>query len=167
LVKGNKKGNRFLMRVKLNGSETNSGRCFIILLLSSLCLAGCSHIKNNSEKENEDFKKSAEEKLGKNLTYEYNAERTYALIYKQEKESAQKPNPALKLIVYDLVNSKLLFEDNLSSAKAFWKNDTEIEVRITPGNISTENQNTFYGYIYNVKTSEKTDLKNNKQSINQ
>jgi len=112
------------------------------------------------------LKKFSIEKYGATFHLIYNTEKSYSVVVKQEKATVQNPSPVLQFFIFDLEKEKIVFEDNLAGGKINWKSNDLVEIIVTPGIISTEDNNKIYGYIYNVKLKTKTDINSSTQNPN-
>jgi hypothetical protein len=110
------------------------------------------------------LKKLSMEKYGTTFHIMYNENKSYSVVVKQEKATAQNPNPVLHFFVFDLVEEKIIFEDNMAGGKIAWKNNDQIEVTVTPGTLSTELNNKIYGYLYSVTLKTKADKNSSSQN---
>jgi hypothetical protein len=119
--------------------------CCLLILLES-----CEHTGSGFEKKDETYKEVAVNKLGANPAFSYNTGKTHVLIYKQLKPAAENPLPPLRFFVYDIKNDTLIYENSIPAGSVKWKNDTQIEVTLIEGNISTERKENQNGYLFDV-----------------
>jgi hypothetical protein len=129
-------------------------------------LINCSASHKTFTEQEVILKKLSIEKYGTTFHLMYNTEKSYSVVVKQEKTTAQNPNPVLQFFVFDMGKEIIVFEDNVVGGRTSWKNNDQIEVVFTPGMISTEDNNKIYGYIYNVKLKTKTDINSSTQNPN-
>jgi hypothetical protein len=123
-----------------------------------MLLFRCSAFQNKSSVRRTGLEAVALDKFGAASRVSYNSDKHFALVCAQEARTAQNPNPSLRFFIFDVINEKIIFEDNLNAALARWKTGFQIEVIFTPGMVSKEDAGRPKGYIYDVKTGIKTDL---------
>jgi hypothetical protein len=128
------------------------------LLITLLFLIRCSAIQTTLSDQEEYLKKLSADKFGTSFFISYNDTKSFALVVNQQKSTVKNPNPVLQFFVYDVGKSKISFEESVPAGKIKWKNNNQLEVVITPGTVSTEENGKLYGYIYNVSLGTKTDL---------
>lgn len=138
-------------------------KCFA-LFISLLFLVGCAASQKPFAEQEAILKKLSLERFGISFQLLYNTDQSFALSIKREKAANQNPNPVLQFFVFDVAKSIIVFEDNVAGGKVRWKNSDEIEVLLTPGTVSTEDNNKLYGYLYNVKLKTKADLNFSKKN---
>ena len=126
--------------------------------INLLFLINCSVSHKTFTEQEVILKKLSIEKYGTTFQLMYNTEKSYSAVVKQEKVTSQNPNPGLQFFIFDMEEEKIVFEDNIAMGKINWENNDKIEVIVTPGMISTEDNNKIHGYIYNVKLKTKTDI---------
>lgn len=64
-----------------------------------------------------------------------------------------------KIYVYDKTNDEIMLKDFIPNGKVFWKSETEIQIEKYPGMISKDEIDNTLGYIFDVTTCEKTEIK--------
>jgi hypothetical protein len=64
-----------------------------------------------------------------------------------------------KIYVYDKSNDEIVLEDFIPNGKVFWKSETEVQIEQYPGVISKNEPENTLGYVFNVITREKTEIK--------
>jgi len=136
--------------------------CFIPLLF----LINCSASQKTFTEKEVILKKLSIEKYGATFHLIYNTEKSCSVVVKQEKVTAQNPNPVLQFFIFDMGEGKIVFEDSIAGGKINWKDNDRLEVIVTPGIISTDDNNKLYGYLYNVKLKTKTDINSSTQNPN-
>ena len=98
----------------------------------------------------------AKQKYESNIRYDFNPAKTVVLCIKQAKSSAKHVYPPLAFFIYDLKNSKVLFEDALPNGEVKWVNNTQIAVHTIPGIVRVDAKGgTESGYIYDIKSAKK------------
>lgn len=64
-----------------------------------------------------------------------------------------------KIYVYNKSNDEIVLEDFIPNGKVFWKSETEVQIEKYPGMISKNETDNTFGYIFDVITREKTEIK--------
>lgn len=136
---------------------------YFALFIFLLFLVSCAASQKPFAEQEAILKKLSLEKFGVSFRLSYNIDQSFALSIKQEKTTNQNPNPVLQFFVFDVAKNVTVFEDNVAGGKVRWKNPDQIEVILTPGTVSTEDNNKLYGYLYNVKLKTKADLNSSKK----
>ena len=131
---------------------------YFLMFISLVFVIGCSAPEKTFKDGEIILKKLSAEKLGSPIQIFYNSDSTFALNIRQDKSSSRNPNPSLNFFVYNIKIAKIIFEDSVPAGSAAWINNDEIEVRLTPGIVSSNDANRLFGYIYNVKSGKKSDL---------
>jgi hypothetical protein len=131
-------------------------------ILLSLC--GCASLWNQCAPKGTRLEIVAVEKCGPSYRTEYNADRGFVIIRKQEKESALNPNPALRFFVYDVKRAAVVFEDSLGAARVSWINSRQIEVAVVPGAVRSGRAEEIPGYRFDVETGVKSSMSGNRRS---
>jgi len=98
----------------------------------------------------------ATEKYEKNFTLEYNSNKDFALCIHKNKSNIPGPE-SINFFVYDLINNKITYEDNISKGSVSWQSEYEIKLEEIPGTIQ-KNMTSTNVYILNIKTNSKTKL---------
>ena len=120
-----------------------------------LLLCGCTAARNKCAPRRARLRSVAVEKYGAFYRTSFNSDRRFAIVRKQEKESALDPNPALQFFVFDMKNGVVVFEDNVGAARVRWNNSRQIEVVVTPGTVSRDRADEIPGYRVDVETGLK------------
>ena len=94
----------------------------------------------------------AKEKYGTGFEIVKNEHEAMMLCYKEDKKRSQ-PHSTLSYFVYDLNKKEIIFEEKLFDADIKWLDAHNIEIRITPEVISSDDDVTVF--ILNVLTKEK------------
>lgn len=111
------------------------------------------------EKDNESSKQSTASNIPKGDLLELaNSSGTYLLLI-ENPDGKEKILNEKRIYVYDKTNNIVILEDFIPYGKAFWKSDIEIQIEKYPGMISKDESKNSPGYIYNVSTHEKTEIK--------
>ncbi len=98
----------------------------------------------------------AKQRYESNIHYDFNPAKTVVLCIKQAKSSAKHVYPPLAFFVYDLKNSKILFEDALRNGEVKWVNNNQIAVHTIPGIVQVDEKGgAGSGYIYDIKSAKK------------
>ncbi len=98
----------------------------------------------------------ATEKYEKNFTLEYNSNKDFALCIHKNKSNIPGPE-SINFFVYDLMNNKITYENNISKGSVSWQSEYEIKLEEIPGTIQ-KNMTSTNVYILNIKTNSKTKL---------
>ncbi len=98
----------------------------------------------------------ATEKYEKNFTLEYNSNKDFALCIHKNKSNIPGPE-SINFFVYDLINNKITYENNISKGSVSWQSEYEIKLEEIPGTIQ-KNMTSTNVYILNIKTNSKTKL---------
>ena len=94
----------------------------------------------------------AKEKYGTGFEIVKNEQGTLILCYKIDKKKRQ-PHTSVEYFVYDMNTKEIVFEEKLYDADIKWLDAHNIEIRITPEVISSDDDVTVF--ILNVLTKEK------------
>lgn len=127
---------------------------FLFLLISA-----CSSKETSVELQSKQpsYKKIAEERYNQDYRVSFNKDSTYLIVYYLPQNVNKKLPSPLKFFVYDTVNKKMVFQDNLTNGKVEWINDHQIKVSMIPGIVTSDEEKNkrLYGYTYDVKLKRK------------
>jgi hypothetical protein len=126
--------------------------------IALICLSACSGPGRIEETRVKNFEMIAIENLGGEVSAEYNQTKNFALYIHKDKANSGNPLPLLKFMLIDVRTGKVLCEESVPAGSVKWLNNTQIEVKWVPGNVSIENSGKVPGYIYDVTTGEKRVL---------
>ena len=121
-------------------------------------VVGCAGSNYSIEEREIILNKLSAVKYGNTSRPVYNSDKSFSIVYKQEKAIANNPNPFLRFFIYDMEKQEIILEDSAVGGKIRWRDNDRIEVTVTPGNISTELNDSMNGYIYNVRLKTKTSI---------
>jgi hypothetical protein len=134
------------------------GRLFIFTLLV-LILASCAGpFRKEVAPGKKNYKEKAEEILGKNISFDFNADSSLVLCVAE-----RKPNRFMKygkFLVFDTDKDSLIYSDSVSGAAFEWIKHNKLRITFFP-EIVREGGNRAQSYIVNVFTGEK--IKNKKE----
>lgn len=120
-------------------------------------LIGCT-CSNNTNKEEAQTKPSKTNFPEGMFLQVPNESKTFLLLI----ENQDKKEPIVmqkKIYVYNKSNDEIVLEDFIPNGKAFWKSETEVQIEKYPGMISKNETDNTFGYIFDVITREKTEIK--------
>ncbi|MBK3517386.1 hypothetical protein [Carboxylicivirga marina] len=125
---------------------------YILLICISVILVSCQCLRSSSQS----AENVALEQLGTDATVTYNIPKTYALIYSKN-EKAEGPLTPLKYMIYDVKNSKIVFEEQKRDGSVEWHNAEYVVVNSKPEvqSINREENKKMSRYYINVNTLEK------------
>ena len=129
----------------------------MLILFSSLI--SCSSVEKDIEEKNSDLDELmqlATVKYKNNFNIEYNSNKKFALCIHKNKSNIPGPE-SINFFVYDLINNKITYEDNISKGSVSWQSEYEIKLEEIPGTIQ-KNMTSTNVYILNIKTNSKTKL---------
>ncbi|MFA7227741.1 MAG: hypothetical protein WC061_01800 [Melioribacteraceae bacterium] len=130
-----------------------------VSLIMIILLTGCAASQKTSAEKEVILKKFSADRFGASSETFYNSDSTYALIVGQSKSTSLNPNPVLRFFVYDIKGEVIVIEDGFSSGRVFWKDKSHIEVTVTHGIVSAEDDDNISGYIYDVSSGTRSALK--------
>lgn len=127
------------------------------LVLTCLFFIACNTSKMDSPKSSDSgtYKSIAAEKYGTGIEYLFNEPRTYVVCLKRIKPTAEAPQNQTNFFIYDLGKEKIIFEESSIDAQVKWKNDSQVQVKITPGIVSGDETEDDFIYLYDVKAEKK------------
>jgi len=127
--------------------------------LTLICLftIACNSSKMDSPKksDSEMFKSIASEKYGKSIEFLYNNSKTHVVCLKKIKPTPQMFQNQISFFIYDLEKDEIIFEKSSIDAEVKWKNDDQVEVKITPGIVSGDETEDDFIYLYDVRSRKK------------
>jgi len=123
-----------------------------IFACCTLMITSCSSAKQETPSSDGDaYKKIASEKFGSGVDYLFNSSKTYVVCLKKSKPTSDLPQSKIDFLVFDLGKEEIIYENKLEGGEIRWMDNEKIEVKITPGIVSgDENPNEFIR-IYDVK----------------
>lgn len=132
-----------------------------ILVMGMFLLMGCSVTnKTKAVQESTAYITVAKEKLGDEVKFAFNKDRSYVLC---QTEPADNPdNPSFRFLVFSMKDEKVVLEQNVRSGFVQWLSDMEIEVFTTPGFMRNDQSRDEFTQVYDVttgKSTPKTDWK--------
>ena len=135
-------------------------RNYLIWLMAFLLsLIRCHGVKTDVQKSAapSDYKSIAMEKYHSNIKYLFNSSDSFVICLKKIKPTSQFPRDLLNFFVYDLATQEIILEETSIDGNVWWKNDHEIQVRMTPGILTTDEEYNKHlmGYIFDVKVKKK------------
>ena len=128
-----------------------------ILIVVLSVLTSCQPSGKSEEKLSKES--IAQQKFVDNINYLDNKNSTFTICYSQKVKTALNPFPPLHYFIFDNQKQEVIFEENLANGFVKWIGMYKIEVRITPGIVSFDQENKSNKYIYDVQLRKK--LKNN------
>ncbi len=139
----------------------------LLILVVFTFVAGCSSLHKSIAEQETALKAMAVQKYGAAFELLFNNSKDFAIVVKQKKSSSLDPNPPLAFFVYNMKESKIIFEDSPGKATVIWKNNNQVEVRLVLGTISTENEENNYGYYFDVLKEVKSNINSSTKVKNQ
>lgn len=138
-----------------------SNRSYWILTLSMCFLASCSVAKKTQAvAESTAYINVAKEKLGDNVKFDFNEDRSYVLCQSEILPRAREKS--FRFLVYKMKDEKVVMEQNVSAGFVQWLSAMEIEVFTTPGVMRNDQSRDDFTQVYHVatgKSTPKTDWK--------
>lgn len=130
-------------------------RSYWILMISMCFLMSCSVTsKTKAVQESTAYITVAKEKLGDEVKFAFNKDRSYVLC---QTEPADNPdNPSFSFLVFSMEDEKVVLEQNVRSGSVKWLSDMEIEVFSTPGFMRNDQSRDDFTQVYNVATGKWT-----------
>ncbi|MCK5741180.1 MAG: hypothetical protein KAH48_03095 [Chlorobi bacterium] len=135
----------------------------ILFLLLIISFASCTCNLPEKKQETQTYISLAESKLGGHTEYVFNSSKNYVLCVSQAKATVTGPIPPLNFLVYDVENSKLLYERHIAAGTVAWKSNTLLEISETPGIIGNESNDEDHHYIYDLELEQRIILNLNKE----
>lgn len=142
----------------------NLFKIFLFIIILGLSF-GCSNCKVydsrvNSEKPvlKNTIKNAAIEKFGKNAKIVFNKDKKFAIVIGNNIIDKNHQLEKTPFFVYDILNKKIIFEDNVVESKIFWEDKFVVRTARLPGIISKNNEENKFvgGYSFNVLTLKKS-----------
>ena len=134
-------------------------KSYICLIAFLLFFITCHTTKTENKKSTGtlDYKSIALKKYQKNIEYLFNSSDTYVICLTKNKPTPQMPQNQISFFVYDLANKEIILEDSLIDGEVSWKSDHDIQVKMTPGILTTDEEynKQLTGYIFDVKEKKK------------
>ena len=127
---------------------------FLTLLLILIFALSCQHQNGVNKTAKTGYSKIISERLGEGVQYQKNESGTNVLC-KVEHKSIN--GLETRFILYDLEQEQILLEDAVYNGSVQWISDSEIQVKNTPGMVTTdpEQNKKMQGYIFNLNTNQK------------
>lgn len=134
---------------------------FLISLI--FCTQAITAFMGDSQK----LRDIAAQKLGDTYNLIFNSDSTLLIAYHNiltTKEKSKKENragfplPPLKFFIYNIKNSQVIFEDNLSNGEVSWLTRTQVKIQTIPGTVKVNDDKKSTGYIYDVILQRKINL---------
>ncbi|MEO8399217.1 MAG: hypothetical protein ABI550_05295 [Ignavibacteriaceae bacterium] len=131
-----------------------------LILLFFIFLCGCCSSKEGSDNfGSEKYQLVAREKFQKNYEVLFNEDERYVLCIKRKKSSSLLPSPPLSFFIYDRVNEKIIYQDELPGGNVKWLNNYQVEIKTIPGTITGDEQPSDFVDIYDVNQKKKIEKK--------
>lgn len=129
----------------------------ILIMAFFFFLFGCHTSKTDVQKsvDSQDYKSIAIQKYGHNIEYILNSLKTHVICLKRNKPTPQIPQHQISFFIYDLEDKQIIFEESSIDAEVKWKNDHQVQVKITPGIVSGDETPEDFTYIYDVRLGKK------------
>ena len=135
----------------------------ILFLLMIFSFASCTCSLPEKKQEKRTYKSIVESKLGAETEYIFNSSKNYMLCVSQAKPTVADPMPPLNFLVYDIGNSKLLYERHIAAGTVAWKSNTLLEISETAGIIGNESNDEDYHYFYDLELEQRIILNLNRE----
>ena len=132
----------------------------ILFLLLIFSFVSCTCNLPEIKQEKQTYTSIVESKLGADTEYIFNSSKNYILCVSQAKPTAADPMPPLNFLVYDVENSKLLYERHITAGTVAWKSNTLLEISETPGIIGNESNDEDHHYIYDLELEQRIKIIN-------
>lgn len=124
----------------------------LIYICLNLFFAGCSHTEQSASLIGREYEKLAKTKYDGTIEYTASPDKQFVLVVNKEKENSA---GLINFFIYDLKQSLIVFEDKISFANVFWKNNSRLEVTIFPEMISTSQNKKGHGYYFDTELMKK------------
>jgi hypothetical protein len=132
---------------------------FVLIIALFFFLSSCHATKKDFRKstDSQGYRSVAIKKYGHNIKYILNPSNTYVICLKRNKPTPQMPENLISFFVYDLANEEIILEEPAINGEVAWKTNHEVQVRIIPGILTTdENYNKkLSGYTFDVNLGKK------------
>lgn len=130
-------------------------RSYWMVMLSMCFLISCSVTKTTKAvSESTAYMTLAKEKLGNNVKFDFNKDRSYVLC--QSKVAATSNSKSFSFFVFDMKNEEAVIEQNVNSGFVKWLSNLEIEVFTTPGFMRNDQSRDEFTQVYHVVTGKST-----------
>jgi hypothetical protein len=96
----------------------------------------------------------ARQKLGENVKFDFNKDKTYMLC--QAQPGSEPDNPSFSFFVYSMDEEKVVLEQQVRSGSVQWLSNLEIEVFTTPGFMRNDQSRDEFTQVYHVVTGKST-----------
>lgn len=147
--------------MQTQSQKSGLNRSSWILMLGICLLMGCS-VTNKTKAVNEStaYLTVAKEKLGDEVNFAFNKDRSYVLC--QTEPSPNPDNPSFRFLVFSMKDEKVVMEQSVRSGFVKWLSGMEIEIFSTPGFMRNDQSRDEFTQVYHVVTGNsipKTDWK--------
>jgi len=128
-----------------------------LLIAVFLFWVSCHSTKTDAQKffNARNYGSLAVEKYGNDFEYFFNSPKTYVICLKRNKPTPQIPQYQISFFIYDLKKNEIIFEESSIDAEVEWRNDHQVQVKITPGIISGDETTDDFTYVYDVTSRKK------------
>ncbi|MCP4459107.1 MAG: hypothetical protein GY816_13955 [Cytophagales bacterium] len=122
-----------------------------LIVLSIFMLVQC---KNSKQPASVEYQQIAEQRLGSNIQYSPNGDRSMILCYKQQKDQSN-GGYGVSFFVFDNKLKKIIYEEVIDRGTVDWYSDNEVVLFYTPGTMRSDQSRDDFSYIYNLVSKEK------------
>lgn len=133
-----------------------------IVLMIALISCG-SRSGSNSSSIAGDYKSIATKKLGEDVEYFFNDEKTYVLCTYEVAGSSQQPRNSIYYLVINVNDNSIVLENRVEGGTVSWYNEKMIQEYVAPGIIRKDQTMDDFITLFNVETG-KSYPKNMKQT---
>jgi hypothetical protein len=121
-------------------------------------LFGCvANKKMNKEEVNTQkmtYQQVAEKKMGKNIDYRLNADKSCVLCEKIIAEPNLNPNQLVEFLVYNIEEEKIIYMEKIANVKISWHNNTQLLITKQKGYITNPTDTGKSSYIFDLKSKK-------------
>jgi hypothetical protein len=133
--------------------------CILIILIFISCSTQKEAVKEEVTDikvfpEKKKYELMAEEKYKGYVDYIPNTDSSFIICINQDKPNAENPFPTLNFCVFSITKDTIIYEESLANGKVYWKNDYQIKVDFSPGQVQNDKEPYQY-YIYDLIKKKK------------
>jgi hypothetical protein len=119
-------------------------------------ITSCSSTKNEKLPPNtETIKTVTSHKLGSGVGYLFNNSKTYVICLKKSKPTPNFPQSQIHFLVYDISEEEIIYENKIEGGEIQWVDDERVEIKMTPGIVSGDEDPNDFIQIYDVKLKKR------------
>jgi len=119
------------------------------------CVANKKMNKEEVNTQKKTYQQVAEKKMGKNIDYGLNADKSYVMCKKMIPDRTLNPNQLIEFFIYDIQQEEIIYEDKIANAKISWHNNTQLLITKQKGYITNPTDTGKSSYIFDLKSKKK------------